>query len=69
MSALDVRILALTGSGLRHVLQPLTDNYRSNEAPARLSVQAGAVGYARDVRLIRVSRDSDANATLFVATS
>ena len=55
MSAFVVRILALTGSSSRDILQPLTDNDLSNEAFAWLSVQAGEVGYARDVRLIRVS--------------
>ena len=55
MSAFVVRILALTGSGSRDILQPLTDNDQSNETFAWLSVQAGEVGYARDVRLIRVS--------------
>ena len=55
MSAFVVRILALTGSGSRDILQPLTDNDQSNETFAWLSVQAGEVSYARDVRLIRVS--------------
>lgn len=69
MSALVVRTLTLTGSGSRDILQPLADNDLSNEAFAWLSAQVGEVGYAHDVRLIRVSRDSDADATLFVATS
>ena len=55
MSALVVRILTLTGSGSRDLLQRLADKDLSNEAFAWLSVQAGEVGYAPDVRLIRVS--------------
>ena len=55
MSALVVRILALTESSSRDNLQPLTDNDLSDDAFAWLSVHAGEVGYARDVCLIRVS--------------
>lgn len=50
-----IGILALAGPRSRDILQPLTDNDLSNEAFPWLSAQTGEVGYARDVRLIRVS--------------
>ncbi len=48
-------VLALSGPKARDILQPLTDNDLSNDAFPWLSAQTGEVGYARDVRLIRVS--------------
>lgn len=48
-------VLALTGPRARDILQPLTDNDLSNAAFPWLSFQTGEVGYARDVKLIRVS--------------
>jgi len=48
-------VLALSGPRARDILQPLTDNDLSNEAFPWLSAQTGEVGYARDVRLIRLS--------------
>lgn len=48
-------VVALTGPKAREILQPLTDNDLSNAAFPWLSHQVGEVGFARDVRLIRVS--------------
>ena len=51
----ELGVLSLTGPKAREILQPLTDNDLSNAAFPWLSCQMGEVGYARDVRLIRVS--------------
>lgn len=48
-------VIAIAGPKSRDILQPLTDNDLSNEAFPWLSAQMGEVGYARDVRLLRVS--------------
>jgi dimethylglycine dehydrogenase len=48
-------VIALAGPRSRDILQPLTDNDLSNEAFPWLSAQLGEVGYARDVRLLRIS--------------
>lgn len=48
-------VIALAGPRSRQILQPLTDNDLSNAAFPWLSFQMGEVGYAKDVRLIRVS--------------
>jgi dimethylglycine dehydrogenase len=48
-------VIAIAGPNSRDILQPLTDNDLSNEAFPWLSAQLGEVGYARNVRLIRVS--------------
>lgn len=48
-------VVALAGPKSREVLQPLTDNDLSNEAFPWLSAQMGEVGYAKGVRLLRVS--------------
>lgn len=48
-------VIAIAGPKSREILQPLTDNDLSNAAFPWLSAQLGEVGYARDVRLIRVS--------------
>jgi dimethylglycine dehydrogenase len=50
-----VGVIALAGPKSREILQPLTDNDLSNDAFPWLSAQKGEVGYARDVRLLRVS--------------
>ncbi len=48
-------VLALSGPKAREILQPLTDNDLSNPAFPWLTCQTGEVGYARDVKLLRVS--------------
>ncbi len=48
-------VIALAGPKARDILQPLTDNDLSNDAFPWLSAQMGEVGYAKDVRLLRVS--------------
>lgn len=48
-------VVALAGPKSREILQPLTDNDLSNEAFPWLSAQIGEVGYAKGVRLLRVS--------------
>ena len=48
-------VVALAGPKSREILQPLTDNDLSNEAFPWLSAQMGEVGYAKGVRLLRVS--------------
>ncbi|UWQ14550.1 FAD-dependent oxidoreductase [Aliiroseovarius sp. M344] len=48
-------VVALAGPKSREILQNLTDNELSNEAFPWLSAQMGEVGYAKGVRLLRVS--------------
>lgn len=48
-------MVALAGPKSREILQPLTDNDLSNEAFPWLTAQMGEVGYAKGVRLLRVS--------------
>lgn len=48
-------VLALSGPKARDILQPLTDTDLSNAAFPWLTFQTGEVGYARDVKLLRVS--------------
>lgn len=48
-------VVALAGPKSRKILQPLTDNDLSNEAFPWLTAQMGEVGYAKGVRLLRVS--------------
>lgn len=48
-------VVALAGPKSREILQPFTDNDLSNEAFTWLSAQMGEVGYAKGVRLLRVS--------------
>ncbi|WP_282182078.1 GcvT family protein [Aliiroseovarius marinus] len=48
-------VVALAGPKSREILQPFTDIDLSNEAFPWLSAQMGEVGYAKGVRLLRVS--------------
>ena len=48
-------VVALAGPRSREILQALTDNDLSNEAFPWLTAQIGEVGYAKGVRLLRVS--------------